>query len=91
MTCLTNDTWQCPNGDTGVVPPSTVCSCNAFRHPAWIPSNELPNKDEGECTRGIVCMAEGGTEFRVCGVSELEPAQIVPPGNVCRNGSITWP
>ncbi|PMD27725.1 hypothetical protein NA56DRAFT_743049 [Hyaloscypha hepaticicola] len=82
---------NCPNGDSGVVPPGTVCICNAFRHPGWIPNNQLPNQDGGECTSGIVCATEGGTEFRVCGVSGLEPAQDVPPGNVCRNGTITWP
>ncbi len=53
MTCLTIDTWQCPNGDTGVVPPGTVCSCNAFRPPGWIPSNELPNKDEANVPAGL--------------------------------------
>ena len=91
MTCLTEDTWQCPNGDTGVVPPDTVCICHAFRHPGWIPNNELPNQDGTECHKGIVCVIEGGTQFRVCGVSGLQPPQDVPPGTVCRDGGITWP
>jgi hypothetical protein len=91
MTCLTTDTWQCPNGDTGVVPPGTVCICSAFRHPGWEPNNALPNQDGTECTSGIVCVVEGGTQFRVCGISGLQPPQDVPPGTVCRNGGITWP
>jgi hypothetical protein len=90
MTCLTTDTWQCPNGDNGVVPPGTVCICNAFRHPGWIPNNEFPNQDGTECTGGIVCVTEGGTQFRFCG-SGLESPQDVPPGTVCRNGVIIWP
>jgi hypothetical protein len=91
MTCLTTDTWQCPNGDTGIVPPGTVCICSAFRHPGWEPNNALPNQDGTECTSGIVCVVEGGTQFRVCGISGLQPPQDVPLGTVCRNGVITWP
>lgn len=91
MTCLTTDTWQCPDGTTGVVPPGTECICNAFRHPGWEPNNELLNPDGSTCTSGIVCVVEGGTQFRVCGVSGLQPPQDVPPGTVCRDGGITWP
>jgi len=91
MTCLTTTTWQCPNGDTGVVPPGTECICNAFRHPGWIPNNQLLNPDGTTCTKGIVCVVEGGTQFRVCGVSGLQPVQDVPPGTVCRDGGITFP
>ncbi len=68
MTCTTTETWQCPNGDSGPVPPGTKCICNAFRHPDWVPNNEVP---PGDCTSGIVCVS-GGTQFRVCGVSGLE-------------------
>jgi hypothetical protein len=75
MTCLTTTTWQCPNGDTGEVPPGTECICNAFRHPGWIPNNQLLNPDGTTCTSGIVCVVEGGTQFRVCGVSDLQPVQ----------------
>jgi hypothetical protein len=75
MTCLTTTTWQCPNGDTGDVPPGTACICNAFRHPGWIPNNQLLNPDGSTCTKGIVCVVEGGTQFRVCGVSGLQPVQ----------------
>lgn len=91
MTCLTTTSWQCPDGSTGVVPPGTECICNAFRHPGWEPNNALPNQNGTPCTSGIVCVVEGGTQFRVCGVSGLQPPQDVPPGTVCRNGGITWP
>ncbi|CZR52165.1 uncharacterized protein PAC_02042 [Phialocephala subalpina] len=91
MTCIDLNTWQCPNGNTGTVPPGTECICNAFRHPGWVPNNALLNPDGTVCTKGIVCVVEGGTQFRVCGVSGLQPVQDVPPGTVCRNGGITWP
>jgi hypothetical protein len=88
MTCLSTTTWSCPDGDTGDVPPGTECICNAFRHPGWVPNNSVP---PGDCTSGIVCVPEGGTQFRVCGVSGLQPLQDVPPGTVCSNGGIAWP
>lgn len=77
MTCVTPGTWSCPNGDTGVVPPGTQCICNAFRYPEWVPNNEIPNPDGTECHGGIVCIVEGGTQFRVCGVSGLQRPQDV--------------
>lgn len=84
LTCETIDTWSCPNGDTGVVPPGTECHCNAFRHPGWVPNNNV----SPECTTGIVC--EGESQFRVCGVSGIEPPQDVAPGTKCENGAITF-
>lgn len=84
LTCVTPDTWSCPNGDTGPVPPGTECICNAFRAPGWIPNEGTPS-----CVSGIECV--GLYWFRVCGVSGEEAPQAVPPGTVCRNGGITWP
>jgi len=72
---LTEDTWCCPNGDTGSVPPNTTCICNAFRHSGWTANNELSQPDGTQCHSGIVCVVEGGAQFRVCGVNGLQLPQ----------------
>lgn len=84
LTCIGLYNWQCPNGDSGAVPPGTQCICSAFRQPGWIPNEGTPT-----CVSGIECV--GLYYFRVCGTSGEEPQQAVPPGTVCKNGGITWP
>jgi hypothetical protein len=44
-----------------------------------------------QCTSGIVCVVEGGTQFRGCGVSGLQLPQDVSSGTVCRVGALLGP
>ncbi|OCK95039.1 uncharacterized protein K441DRAFT_676949 [Cenococcum geophilum 1.58] len=74
MACVSDSIWSCGAGEEGVVPPGTICRCNAFRYPGWLP----PTAVVPTCVDGIYCVSD--QLFSVCSPGGIEPPQPVAPG-----------